>query len=48
MKTIMQYLKEEGLIGNHQGSQPKTKWQKRKSRLEAAYRRSRKGCSFDE
>lgn len=45
---IMQYLKDNSLIGNHQGSQPKTKWQKRKARLEREYRVSRKGCTFDE
>ena len=48
MKTIMQYMKENGLIGNHHGSKIKTKWEKRKARLEKEYKISRKDTTFDE
>ncbi len=52
MKSVIQYLKENGLVGNHRGRgrnfKPVTKWQKRKARLAKEYRSSRKGCTFDE
>ncbi len=45
---VIEYLKEENLLGNKKGKSPMTKYKKRKSRISRLWRIALKDTTFDE